>query len=116
MSSHTPGPWEVRIERGINCIRPSNLDQIGYTGGYAPIAKVCGDKRLKKKEADARLIAAAPDLLEALQRMLAKDVPLTGAPSHDELVEFWEREKLQGRGDAEDVLFALAVIAKATGK
>lgn len=62
-------------------------------------------------EANACLIAAAPDLLEALQRTLYQ--PLTGNPSHERLVEFWEYEKTQGRGDADDMLFALAAIKKA---
>jgi hypothetical protein len=39
------------------------------SGGYAPIAKVKGDKRstIEQAAANARLIAAAPDLLEALK-------------------------------------------------
>lgn len=51
------------------------------------------------------------ELLEALERTLQQ--PLTGSPSHERLVEFWEYEKSQGRGDADDQLFALAAIAKA---
>jgi hypothetical protein len=64
-------------------------------------------------DANARLIAAAPDLLEALQRLMP--TPLTGNPTHAQLVDFWTYEKQQGRGEAADVLFALAAIAKATG-
>lgn len=66
MSGHTQGPWEIRIERGIHCIRPSNPDQPGYTGGYAPIAKVCGDARLNNNEADARRIVACINACEGL--------------------------------------------------
>jgi hypothetical protein len=42
------------------------------TFGYAPLAKVKGDKRstLKQAEANARLISAAPDLLAALYAMM----------------------------------------------
>ena len=61
MSKHTPGPWKVT---------PSN-----QTSGWgvcieAPgriIAKLTGRKK-NDKEANARLIAAAPELLEALER------------------------------------------------
>lgn len=55
------------------------------------------------------------DLLEALTRVMDLDCPLTGNPTHAELVEHWEYEKTQGRGEADDRLFALAAIAKATG-
>ena len=65
-------------------------------------------------DADLDLILAAPDLLEALQRTLYQ--PLTGNPPHERLVEFWEYEKTQGRGEADDMLFALAAIKKALGK
>ena len=66
MSKHTQGPW-------INFngqIRPAN--GTGRSGGYAPLAKIHGDKRTTNNEinaANARLIAAAPDLLA-----IAKDV------------------------------------------
>jgi hypothetical protein len=41
------------------------------SGGYAPLARVKGDKRstLKSAHANAQLIAAAPELLEALFAM-----------------------------------------------
>ena len=67
MSVHTPGPWEVRIERGKHCIRPADVKQAGHTVGYAPLAKVEGDRRVGSQAENARLIAAAPELLEALQ-------------------------------------------------
>ena len=56
-AQHTPGPWEIDFgyNRIINFIGPCVPDQ------YA------GSAWLEVTEADARLIAAAPDLLEALQ-------------------------------------------------
>lgn len=57
----------------------------------------------------------AVELLEALERLMNLDCPLTGNPSHERLVEFWEYEKSQGRGEADDQLFALSAIAKAKG-
>lgn len=67
-------------------------------------------------EAQAALDAVgAPDLLEALVRIMDVDRPLSGNPSHSDLVEHWEYEKTQGRGEADDRLFALAAIARATG-
>lgn len=59
--------------------------------------------------------AERDELLKALKQIMDNACPLTGNPSHAELVEHWEYEKTQGRGEADDQLFALAAIAKATG-
>lgn len=61
-----------------------------------------------------RLHALNQELLHALKRIMDNDCPLSGNPSHSVIVEYWEYEKSQGRGEAEDRLFALAAIAKAT--
>jgi len=65
MSKHTPGPW---IERGYN-VRVRNGRYIAYTGpSHTPPSeypKQCAEE----DKANARLIAAAPELLEALQRL-----------------------------------------------
>lgn len=67
-AQHTPGPWKMRA-----AIKSDEFDirDEGSSGGYAPIAKVKGDKRstMEQAAANARLIAAAPDLLDALQTM-----------------------------------------------
>ena len=63
MTQHTPGPWK----NNNGHIRPAQGK--GRTGGYAPLIKIHGDKRITNDEinaANARLIAASPDLLEAL--------------------------------------------------
>lgn len=64
MSDHTPGPWHLRV----NPVHEGQFDIRCETYGYAPLAVVRGDKRstMKKSFENARLIAAAPDLLEAL--------------------------------------------------
>ena len=59
-AKHTPGPWE--IERGYGTI-------IKSIGPCVP-DEYAGSAWLKVSEANARLIAAAPELLEALQVML----------------------------------------------
>ncbi len=60
MSKHTPGPWRVT---GPN-----------VRAGHALLAIVCdhwADEKTPEpeKEANARLIAAAPDLLDALKEI-----------------------------------------------
>lgn len=59
----TPGPWQV------NHSDPEQVcDSDGEGRGCAPIAVMAGPQ--KGRRANARLIAAAPDLLEALRRLL----------------------------------------------
>ena len=62
MSKHTPGPWAMVHEGGAD-------------GGYYIGAKdqVVILPRGRMDEADARLIAAAPDLLAALKAMVLND-------------------------------------------
>ena len=107
MSKHTPGPWEWDSN-------PCNYDphneapwlwQAPWNAREsAPILSgsiKCGN------EADARLIAAAPDLLEALQKFVA----WSEAERNHEGTSFWQRvEMLRELDDAAD-----AAIAKATG-
>lgn len=71
MKAHTPGPWEVQGSEvwATRAIR-FNLT----TAGTPLIARVCEHKDAEggfPYEANARLIASAPELLEALQRIEA---------------------------------------------
>lgn len=67
MSSHTPGPWVYRYfsEDDAWCI--------GYPGADGMIAMAVPNEHLPttvSAEANAHLIAAAPELLEALKGLL----------------------------------------------
>jgi len=107
---HTPGPWIAEPD-GVNDwkVRSEDYGTVVHRNCYpAPTVDTT-------VEADARLIAAAPELLEALQRILAIHCPLAGTPSNKSLVAFWEHEQSEGRGEAGDQLFALSAIAKALG-
>ena len=77
MSKHTPGPWKTTHSE-VNGYRVS--DSTGW--GVAVVLKDTND------EANARLIAAAPQMLEALEACAAywhcKRSP--GIPEHSELV------------------------------
>jgi len=101
------GPWVVKDDCGDLEIVLEERDQDSI--GYCHIATCMQDN-----PEIARLIAAAPALLDACERLMAIHCPLAGNPSHERLDAFWEYEKTQGRGEADDQLFALAAIAKAT--
>jgi len=65
MSKHTPGPWHVSKRNPLSVVeagpRASQIAKMGIKLG------VCSQQ---DAEANARLIAAAPDLLEALARLV----------------------------------------------
>ena len=82
MSKHTPGPWHTAGEQGVQ-----------IRGAKDQIAKVW-TMRGNEWKANARLIAAAPDLLEALQDMVSDHASLSDAT----------------------LAFARAAIAKAAGE
>jgi hypothetical protein len=72
MTKHTPGPWHYREGRNGEFIITCE------SGGFAPLARVKGDKRstLKNAKANACLMAAATD---ADQNALAKQWQILAA-------------------------------------
>lgn len=67
--AHTPGPWKAYVGR-----RPSvyaegygNINLLTTRNGFQ---KGTSPRGLEQAKADANLIAAAPELLEALKEML----------------------------------------------
>lgn len=69
---HTPGPWRVSGCRMKNLDEHDNyLVEHGDEGTGSPlIAEVYTDSNRLPVEANARLIAAAPELLKALETLL----------------------------------------------
>lgn len=72
-AQHTPGPWSVtsEIDRIFNgeLIRPGKPEERN-----TPVAVVCDFNRFDRddeRKANARLIAAAPDLLAACEAALS---------------------------------------------
>lgn len=99
-TKHTPGPWELldRNERGDIWVGPSRethplLLENGV--GIVMIREIMGQLAPDEVKANANLIKAAPDLLEALQALM----PLIRITDATESA--WEN--------------AAAAIAKATG-
>jgi len=98
-AKHTPGPWVVRkwsqlmnIQGNIHQVTDGDL----YPTAFVPAWDMPGAGEIEGTQeaiANARLIAAAPDLLEALEK----------------IVFDWD-------GEPEDMIDARAAIAKAKGK
>jgi len=88
MSAHTPGPWFCGDDGRIWRRPVHDLYQYGGTvAGDAPLATVnSGHSSWEHKfpvEANARLIAAAPELLEALRALLPFAEHSEGCGDHD---------------------------------
>lgn len=91
---HTPGPWHRNI-------KPATHYTTVWSGRNTHVARVVPEGLTEAEvEANINLIAAAPDLLDALERLLAEraDSDAHGRPSH----YAWEQ--------------AEAAIVKATGQ
>lgn len=71
MSAHTPGPWHMGAGNGAGCVFPEFGRTRLENGGTAlyPIAQVNRGWNDAEDDANARLIAAAPELLAALQKI-----------------------------------------------
>lgn len=107
MSAHTPGPWMF-----LASVVPGQFVICNEHGPRVDVALTYGFEHTPR-EANARLIAAAPELLEALQALdadwssfwpLGPDIPASGdriASIAPETAEIWRTVR--------------AAIAKATG-
>lgn len=98
-AAHTPGPWVVWNTDSLLFGRPqgNGSEPIGFVFGPSfPERSAVGQRAM----ADARLCAAAPELLEALQALIPSLPP-----------EWW----LEGAGMRPVMKAAYKAIAKATG-
>lgn len=83
---HTQGPWEIRATRiddnaFISDIQAPNQDNPSQSGSNPTVATTWYRPDDGEAEANARLIASAPDLLKALQ--VAKDAIEAYAKDHN---------------------------------
>lgn len=80
MSAHTKGPWSLlgkQAHQQFIEVVHSNLHTPGAASGV--ISRVtCRVTWQEEQEANARLIAAAPELLEALQAVIRNDAENRG--------------------------------------
>ncbi len=103
-AKHTPGPWQyLEGENDLPVIRAQKSRDKGYGVTVASVA--VSPFPAAERKANARLIAAAPELLEAAQSLIA----------------YLDREA-QGEQSAQDIArqsladLLRAAIAKATGQ
>lgn len=76
MSKHTPGPWEIEHAEDIDLPNHVGISADKHSLLAQVVWKMEDDERSPHCEANARLIAAAPDLLDALKTakwMLERD-------------------------------------------
>ena len=78
MSKHTPGPWRVVDSWNDHMVESQNGEEIIWQDGPHNTPTI--------NEANARLIAAAPDLLDALVMVLDDPNALDGRPRTYEIV------------------------------
>jgi len=123
-AAHTPGPWAISYSvdgMTVDTAKPVRFNLT--TAGTAVIARVCAheDAEHFSGEANARLIAAAPDLAQALADLIEAADSMAGTygcirgdtpedsdtHTHDQ----WAESFLKECADA-----ARAAIAKATGE
>jgi len=101
MSAHTPGPWIAKNGAPTFIpLRAHHCEKLGFSIGFVSWEK---DDGRGLPIANARLIAAAPELLEALQDVLSRI---------EKSEEWWMDCPDRGGFDAEVIR---AAIAKANG-
>ncbi len=70
MSKYTPGPWRISRTSGMEIFISHDHDQPNRVPGYfAEVRRFTSDN--EQVEANARLIASAPELLEALELVIS---------------------------------------------
>lgn len=123
MSKHTAGPWVFGIlSWGDGAIQEIEEKPFDYSGpGYYDNPSImdkngneivgCGEYDVFSSPENTRLMVAAPDLLEALEALLAGYESMMHS-EFDYPNDLWSAD---GRGDAE-ALNAIKSIAKARGE
>jgi hypothetical protein len=111
MSGYTPGPWVARAQ-GNGDMLVATVCQVAdwFVGPEFEDAYSVSYDEHGAHEDDAKLIAAAPELYEALRELLASVRCANAAP--DENGE-WTRDARIRYGNAREIAFA--AIAKAEG-
>ena len=92
MSKTTLGPWKVGVQNGELVILADN----------EVIARIEPTRDNEIKDANARLIAAAPEMYDVLQDLIAALERYDNDPYQEELPDWRDAEKLLARIDEEE--------------
>ena len=68
MKNHTPGPW-VQFDGDLVCVGGDASKMICDIRGWGWLSKKGEEEAIAIQTANAKLIASAPDLIEALQQI-----------------------------------------------
>ena len=113
MTPTTPGPWHARPRNINNDLTQDAIAGLGWDVLGPPEPMLRGQFA---KAADAYLVAAAPDILAALEGLLIHDVEWAKQRTGREIC--WECSNWREEGHTKDCPFgnARAAIAKAKGE
>lgn len=96
MSGHTKGPWEIIGHSDDDECRVRQTESVKHGKGFYSEITICEQIN---RMANAHLIAAAPDLLEALSKLLAKAYKQNFNDSYPEVLECAELAIAKARGE-----------------
>lgn len=89
----------------------------GYKTEHLESLVLCGDTVLNRIVNNVEELNIADklneELLKHLKKLVDMNCPLTGNPSYEQLIEFWQYEEKEGRGIARDMINAILAIMKA---
>jgi hypothetical protein len=83
--THTPGPWkfEVRNNQAMVTTERDDIDMVVASNLFDEEL----DLELEEVDANARLIASAPDLLECLQNLVYRGLIVNDNDHYEECIE-----------------------------
>ena len=94
IAQHTPGPWKATYgnDMSISIVAPGNAvyDELS-------ICRVSAKDNSKEREQNARLIASAPELLEALEDILLGAEAYAKTVTNPEYRAMWDGQLAKAR-------------------
>jgi len=97
MSKHTPGPWVIRTAATYR----SQVEAIDPKGRADVVARITTPRKgAEASDANAHLIAAAPDMLEALEAAIAWNDSVGHFPIASDIITAMESAIKKARGQS----------------